>query len=298
MSKDFIKAVYEFHGYFNEDAELMEKAIRVENLFSLIRENKIQKFQSEIKKSPKALYSTNNLRQTALHIACQYDRPEILSFLLERLPKDTKSEDRFINKRDIDGFTPLMVCADRNRTECAKILMPYKPDLTIVGYDLKRNVAHLAAQKNSVEILRLVLSATANRKKILNINEPCTDRECREYTPAHFAASNFADKAIEVLKELGADINACAHYKTPLMIAFQSGSQAVASYLLDQPEIDLTLRDSSGHLAYHYARHFRAPTSTVKQIRYMTEEQFKEKYPKIVSKQELKALISKEHTKE
>lgn len=293
------KTIYGYYGLFEDDVVLMERAIRIENLFSLIRDNKVSEFQSVVNQTPEALYAVNNLRQTALHIACQYDRREILSFLLEKLPKDINAQDRFINRRDFEGFTALMDCAEHNKTECAKMLMTHQPDLKIVGYDLKRNVAHLAAQKNRAEILRLVLSAkSSNGKQILNVDETCKDKECRGYTPAHFAASNYADASMRVLKEFGANLNASADGKTPLMLAFQSGSQAVATYLLEQPEIDLTSQDRSGHLAYHYARHFRAPRSTIKNLEKMTEEQFKIKYPRLVSKQKKQAQKAPAHTKE
>lgn len=298
MTHDFRKAIYEYYGYSNDDAHLMERAVKIENLFSLIRENNVKGFQLAIDKDPQAIYAISNLRQTALHIACQYDRREILDFILTKLPKDIEAENRFINKRDYEGFTALMVCANENKPECAKMLMAHQPDLKIVGYDLKRNVAHLAAQKDASEILHLVLSAkTTDGKPILNANEPCKDRDGRGYTPVHFAASNFALDSMRVLSEFNPDINKKAFHKTPLMLALENGCQAVASYLLEQPQIDLTLQDYNGYLAYHYARHFRAPKAMKAQIKTMTEAQFQEKYPKIVSSKGIKAILSNEHVK-
>ena len=123
-----------------------------------------------------------------------------------------------------------------------------------IGYDLRRNVAHLAAQKDASEILDLVLSAkTADGKPILNANEPCHEKNGKRYTPVHFAAANFALNSMIVLSKFNPDINKKAIHKTPLMVALENRCQAVASYLLEQPEIDLTLRDASGHLAYQRA---------------------------------------------
>ena len=298
MTQDYQNAIREYYGYSHDDVHLMERAIKVESLFSLIRENNIEGFQSAIDNDPQAIYATNNLRQTALHIACQCDRKEILDFILTKLPQDLKAEDRFINKRDYEGFTPLMICAKENKIECAKLLMTHQPDLKVVGYDLRRNVAHLAAQKDAPEILDLVLSAkTADGKPILNANEPCHEKNGKRYTPVHFAAANFALNSMIVLSKFNPDINKKAIHKTPLMVALENGCQAVASYLLEQPEIDLTLRDGSGHLAYHYARHFRAPKAMKAQIKMMTEAQFQEKYPKIVSSKGIKAILSNEHVK-
>ena len=268
-----------------DDAVEMKKAIYVESFFSLIRENKKEAVEQVLKTQPEALYSVSNLRQTALHIACQYDRQEILAVLLSKMPKDINAKKRFIDFRDTEGFTALMVCADNSRTECAKMLMSHQPDLKVVGYDLKRNVAHLAAQKNSDEILRMVLSVKNEKgEPVLNVDEASRDKTARGFTPAHFAASNFAHKSICVLKEFGADINVQADGKTPLMIAFQSGSRAVASYLLAQPDIDLTIRDKRGYLSFHYAHAFRASKKERQQIKVMTERQFQMKNPKFVSK--------------
>ena len=299
MSNDQAKrSIYERYGFFTDDAASMERAIQVENLFSLIRENKISEYQSAVSRNPASLYAMNNLRETALHTACKYDRKEILSFILENMPKNFKAEDRFINKRDAEGFSALMVCADMGRTECAELLMTHKPDLKIVGYDLKRNVAHLAAQKNHPEILRMVLTATENKKKILDIHEKCKDKAAQGFMPIHFAASNVTDESIRILDELGADVNAKALSRTPLMIALKTGSLATATYLLNHENIDLTRRDTSGYVAYHYARHYGAPKVMVKRIRKMTEEQFKVKYPKIVSNQTATISPKTEHTKE
>lgn len=192
------KSLYERYGLITNDAALMELAIQVEGIFSLIRKNELSEYQSIIEKNPSFLYATNNLRQTALHIACQCDRKEILDFILTKLPQDLKA---------------------------------------------------------------------------------------------------FALNSMIVLSKFNPDINKKAIHKTPLMVALENGCQAVASYLLEQPEIDLTLRDGSGHLAYHYARHFRAPKGMVNQIKTMTEKQFKEKYPKIVSSKGIKAILSNEHVK-
>lgn len=298
--KTFQRVINEYFGNANSDAVAMEKAIIVENFFSLIRDNKKEEIESILKRTPDALYYVNNLRQTTLHTACRYNRPEILSLFLEKLPKNIRSADRFIDKRDTEGFTALMVCADNNCPECAKMLMEHKPNLQIVGYDLKRNVAHLAAQKNAHEILSMVLSVkTKGGKVALDVNEPCQDREYYGFTAAHFSASNFAHKSIRVLKNFSADFNAQAlKNKTPLMIALQSGSQEVVSYLLEQSEIDLMLRDTTGHLAYHYALLYRAPKKYVKQIKSMIEKQFQIENPRPLSKHRLNVKrLTSEHTK-
>ena len=167
----------------------------------------------------------------------------------------------------------------------------------IVGYDLKRNVAHLAAQKNADEILRMVLTATdKNGKNILNIDEPCKEKVIRGFTPAHFAASNFAHKSIQVLKELGADLNASAQNKTPMMVALQNGSRSVVSYLLEQPELDLTIKDKQGLTAYDYAIHFRTPIEDVQKIKEKLLEQ-KKSQTKKVSHKARTISIDSEHTK-
>ena len=259
-----------FYGTHYDDAEMMNAAIRIEEFFSLIREGKKEDLEIALNKNPKALYDSNNLRQTALHIACKHNQPEILEFLLSKLPiqTNTPQEDRLINKRDTEGFTPLMVCADNNNVECAKLLMSHQPDLKIVGYDLKRNVAHLAAQRNADEILRMVLEAKdKNGKNILDANVPCKERLLTGFTPAHFAAASFAHKSIKVLKEMGANLNALAQQKTPMMIALQNGSHGVVSFLLEQPEVDLSIKDRHGHTAYEYALHFRTPSQDVLKIK-------------------------------
>ena len=70
-------------GYFEEIYSSsdcvsdLNKCIKIENFFSLIREGKKEEVESYIQKKPEALFYTNNLRQNALHIASEKRKPEI-----------------------------------------------------------------------------------------------------------------------------------------------------------------------------------------------------------------------------
>lgn len=240
------------------------KCSQIEDFFSLIRTGKIQELKAHIRKHPEAVLYTNNLRENALHIAVKAQQPEILKVILDSLPENISKEDkdRFINQRNSEGFSALMVCAVQKSTDCARLLMPHHPNLLIEGYDIQRNVMHLAAECNADEILRMVLSEKdENGKPILNPNQVCANSFKKfGYAPLHLAASSRAEKSAAVLIELGADINmpATANHqslgKTPLMIALEAKSFDIVKLFLKNEKIDLTRKDIHGNVAYHYAK--------------------------------------------
>lgn len=301
--------IAKWYGDTDYQAE-SEQELKKEYFFTAVRENNIEKLKSIAQNTPEVLTYKNNLRQSALHIACQPSKNkegateksfETLKFLLKALPKNAKdnNETRFIDSRDCEGLSALMVAADQGNPKHAKLLMTYHPNLKIEEYDSKRTILHLAAQKNNPDFLHMILSArTPAGVPVIKINSACRSAEYRNWTAAHFAADNYAPDAMKALVEYGADVNAKTSFgKTPLMLAFESGSDRVASYLLDLDQTNVLLVDSKGHTAYDYAVNFKAEPHTFAQLKKRISEQAE----KVVAKEDniLKVIqmLSKQHTR-
>lgn len=72
--------------------------------------------------------------------------------------------------------------------------------------------------------------------------------------PLHFAAQAGNFQIISLLCQAGADVNCTDNDGvTPLMVLAQSGKTDAALQLLQNPEVDITIKDNSGRMAIDYA---------------------------------------------
>lgn len=73
-------------------------------------------------------------------------------------------------------------------------------------------------------------------------------------TPMHFAAEAGNFQIISMLIDAGADVNCTDNDGvTPLMLLAQNGKTDAALKLIQNPDIDMAIKDNSGHLAVDYA---------------------------------------------
>lgn len=76
----------------------------------------------------------------------------------------------------------------------------------------------------------------------------------RDQMPLHFAAETGNSEIITLLTEAGADINCTdTNGVTPLMVMAQRGRTDAALKFIQNPGIDLTLKDNDNHMAIDYA---------------------------------------------
>ncbi|MBN1638131.1 MAG: ankyrin repeat domain-containing protein [Ignavibacteriales bacterium] len=94
-----------------------------------------------------------------------------------------------LNVRDFYNMTPLIVAADKGRTNIAKLLIKAGADLNARD-KINQTALHLAAGRDHAEIVKLLLEAKA-RRDIRAING---------LTPYQFAAENGKKMAAALLK--------------------------------------------------------------------------------------------------
>ena len=165
--------------------EFNEKIVSV--LFPLIENKKNDLAKDFFEKHPNTMTIVNNARETALTIAIDAGNYEMMEYLLDKVPAKTtiKGGNKFIDSRNLDGFSPLMRAVTNQDLKAVQILLKHNPDLNIEDYTYKLTAMHLAAQLDTTDILKELLSLEKNGKKVLDINKP-TKR--RTLTALHLAS--------------------------------------------------------------------------------------------------------------
>lgn len=124
-----------------------------------------------------------------------------------------------VNARDVDGNTPLHIAAQYGRLEVAKCLLDNEADIharnTQGGTPLE-----LADKTNHKAVAHLILchllceAAERNdQKTMLRLLKSGLSANCCAATglrPIHYAAKSGSPKAIAILADYGADVNACS----------------------------------------------------------------------------------------
>ena len=99
-------------------------------------------------------------------------------------------------------------------------------------------------QKSARDLVKLLLDAGAD------VNLP----NQRGRSPLHFAAESGNAQIIALLTEAGAEVNATDNDgMTPLMILAQHSRTDAALKLIQNPEIDISIKNNDGEMAIDYA---------------------------------------------
>ncbi|ERE71073.1 Ankyrin repeat-containing domain containing protein [Cricetulus griseus] len=172
--------------------------------------------------------------RTALHFACVYGHPEVVTFLVESSCE--------ISPKDIKDATPLIKAAQCRQTECLDILLKHGADPNIM--DCRDNTAlHYAVYNGDVETAAKLLEYKAN---IEAINE-------NKITPLLLALKQNKEKMAEFLINNGANAKTCDFLgRSTLMYAVRCGSELIIKLLL-QRDIDTFKQDAFGWTAKRYA---------------------------------------------
>lgn len=188
---------------------LLSSSLSAQNIFELIRKNKVDEIRKLIDKDPAVIKAvTKKHKETPLHKAVKQGRKQIVQLLLD------KGAD--VNAKNGSGKTPLFLTSDK---EIADLL---------IGKGANVNEKDIVGGYSPLHFVDDLAVAQLLIKKGANVNAK------NEYgdTPLH--SVKHADVA-QLLIEKGADINAKNKYgATPLCDAIRSNCEGVVRVLLEK----------------------------------------------------------------
>ncbi|XP_042237670.1 ankyrin-3-like [Homarus americanus] len=180
------------------------------------------------------------------------------------------------------GFTALLLAAENNHTEVAKLLVDYGSDVNHTS-SAKFTVVYLMAENGALDTLKLVLnlSAVADVKTSFGLSplligawngysgvvkallgvgaNPDVKTPLTLYSPLYMAAKAGDKTMANYLLSARADINVVTSWGvTALMTAIVWGHEEVAKLLLDKGA-DPNLAEKDGFTALHKAAYYRHP---------------------------------------
>lgn len=175
----------------------------------------------ELIRSGADLFTTNNMGQSALHVAAKLNDVPLVQFLLDRCTSENLKT--FINEQDRHGYTPLHCAAAANAPESMQLLI--KTGADVYAQDMyKRTPLHLAAASDAIKSIILLLEHGVAIDAL----------DAMGNTPLHLAARIDNEQAVECLLERGAQ--PAIHNednKTPLDFAYQLGTSKSGLLLKD-----------------------------------------------------------------
>ncbi|ATY34875.1 ankyrin repeat domain-containing protein [Sphingomonas psychrotolerans] len=125
-----------------------------------------------------------------------------------------------VDRRDADGFTPLMMAAGLGQTLMVELLLTAGADLLAVEPRMGATVLHKAAQSGSPAVIRLLLDCGA----FVDQQTPVLGN-----TPLMDAVLHKHEGAVQLLLDRGARTGIRNHWhQTALELAQEDGSEAIA----------------------------------------------------------------------
>jgi len=183
------------------------------------------------------LNSKNYYDSTAVELAVLADNGEIVKFLVQKGAED-----------DLSNLLMLAVRYGKELTESVKVLVNLGADVNKVCQHTKDTMLIIAAQKNHMEIVKILLEKGADSQVDCKSRFWCLGKDTLIY------AANFGNlDIVKLLLAKGANINVQDKIgNTPLMMAARNGYETVTQYLLDQGA-HVNLINNKGYSALTYA---------------------------------------------
>ncbi|XP_047377042.1 ankyrin repeat domain-containing protein 26-like isoform X2 [Sciurus carolinensis] len=205
------------------------------------------------------------LNRTALHYACVYDQPKVVTLLI-KMNSD-------VNICDDDKSTALIKAVQFQAEECAMILLQSDADPNVMDASGNTALHYAVYSKNTctaANLLRHKAMIEAKNKDSL--------------TPLLLALKENNQQMTEFLVDMGASIHTMDHHgRTSLMLAAGHKSKGTVRLLL-QKGVDVCLKDHSGRTALSYAVNC---SDNLKEIAVAYEEKqremFQNKYPEVLA---------------
>ncbi|CAL4181171.1 unnamed protein product, partial [Meganyctiphanes norvegica] len=185
----------------------------------------------------------NRKKRTAVHIAVESSKPEILKLLLSKGAKR--------NTKDHYNRTPLYYClkySDLDKKKCFLLLLEFedqndKVDVTTLDGN-GDSALHWAIRDGSEFMV----------KRLLDLNANSNAQNKDGMTPVLDAAKRGSVKILKMLKEKNCNFEQLNNdNRGVLHIISLSKSQIGIHYLLENFDIDVIIKDKKGKTALHYA---------------------------------------------
>ena len=169
---------------------------------------------------------------TLLHAAAENGHAGVVSALLETAGVELNAA---ISDGEFAGDTPLFIAAQKNRLDMLKLLIAAGANVNkarVNGY----TPLHVAAQHGHAGVVSVLLE-TADMK----INAALTDDRYADVAPSFLAANENQLDVLKLLVAAGADVNMVrvSDGCNPKFIAARKGHVGVVSVLLETPGVDL-----------------------------------------------------------
>ncbi|KAL6716867.1 hypothetical protein ACLMJK_004779 [Lecanora helva] len=227
----------------------MKSGIEIKSLFlNAAKFGRLEAMQQVIplmrdQKSGRGIEEVDRSGDTALHLACKHNHPEIVEELIRR--------DMNLNCTNTVGQTPLLIAAKQANDECIRILLQHGANMKI--NDCEGSTAlHRSALLPGARTMDCIMQyCTSEHKDFYTRNN-------EGFTPLHVASLVGSLPVIQsILKHFpeASLFERISPGATCLHLAAKSGSIAVASFLLDHG-IAVNETDDNGYTPMIYAAEF------------------------------------------
>ncbi|CAF0842356.1 unnamed protein product [Adineta steineri] len=193
----------------------------------------------------------DELGNTPLHLAANYNSLNVLHYLLEKEYADPHNQ-------SYNGFLAIHYAAEHAHNDCIKLLLSKSPDIINKQTNQLITPLHLACQNGSLETIQLLISNGANFKVRNQNGSNCLHIACQnshlnivqwliekqnaninefDYmnsTPIHYAAANGNEHIINYLLDKQAKIIIDNNGNTPLHVAAENGHHNVCVVLIER----------------------------------------------------------------
>ena len=211
------------------------------------------KFMNLILTTSYDMNTTDRRKQTALHLACQNGKIEIVQLLIAS-SKDFSIDLNAFNARDNHGRTAWHSACENGRTEIVQLLITSSKDYSIdlnARDDSGRTALRLACNNGRTEIVKLIIASSKNFSIDLNAFNA---RDNHGRTAWHSACENGRTEIVQFLmtssKDYSIDLNARDDSgRTALRLACQNHrTEAVEVIVKNWKEfgIDIKAQDNQG----------------------------------------------------
>jgi len=267
-------------------------------LFYSVYSDNIEMVKFFLKSGVNALQKCLN-GQTILHLSALLGNKQVFSILIENLKQNNISYDQLL---DNDGFNPLHYACFKGNIEIIKIIIDTYPEKNHSVRSSKGiNYLHLASYSSDEDCVKLILDQfgqkvidhlDSNRRNALHYLcmskvpssavQSTNSIQLNQSNPASISRltlnESTSDHHVEInQKQLASykllinnqiDINCKDKFgKTPLMIALQNDGCRLSLCLIDEPTIDLAIKDQNDCTSLIYACKFKNELAGQKMIR-------------------------------